>query len=263
MLLKKITWIFAFALVLTASSQAQSVKKELSKGAKTAPLNTLTKKEKAAGWKLLFDGKSTQGWRGFHSQEMPSQVWVVEDGVLKKIKAEQKYGSGDVITNEQFENFELSIEWKLTPGANGGIKYLVVESLPPTGKSGISFEYQILDDVNHPDAKAGIAGNRTAGSLYDLIPAAKNKPIKPIGEWNHTRIIKQGNHVEHWLNGMKVLEFELGSPELQELIAKSKFKVNPEFGKARKGHILLQDHGDEVWYRNIKIRELPVAKSSR
>lgn len=263
MLLKKITITLALALAMSGASQAQSIKKELNRGAKTAPPNTLTKEEKAAGWKLLFDGKTTQGWRGFHSQEMPSQAWLVEDGILKKVKAKQKYGDGDVITNDQFENFELSLEWKLTEGANGGIKYLIVESLPPTGKSGISFEYQILDDERHPDAKAGVDGNRTAGSLYDLIPAAKNKPVKPIGEWNQTRIIKRGNHVEHWLNGMKVLEFELGSPELEALIAKSKYKVNPEFGKARKGHILIQDHGDEVWYRNIKIRELPIAKSSQ
>lgn len=253
-MLKKIISQLLLAALCVAAAAAQSTKGR----AQAAGINTLTKEEQAAGWKLLFDGKTTQGWRGFHSQDFPSGAWVIEDGVLKKVKGSGGMGhaGGDIITVDQYENFDFSIEWRLTEGANSGIKYLVVESLPPTGKSGISFEYQILDDLKHPDAKAGIAGNRTAGSLYDLIPAAKNKPLKPVGEWNQTHIIKRGNHVEHWLNGMKVVEFELGSPKLQAAIAKSKFKDIPEFGKARKGHILIQDHGDEVSYRNIKIREL-------
>lgn len=242
---------FIVAALCAFAASAQAVRKETH--AKIAPVNTLTKEEKAAGWKLLFDGKTTNGWRGFHSQEFPSAGWRIEDGALRKVKG---HGAGDVITVDQFENFDFSIEWRLTEGANSGIKYLVVESLPPTGKSGVSFEYQVLDDLRHPDAKLGENGDRTAGSLYDLIPAAKNKPVKPIGEWNQTHIIKQGNHVEHWLNGMKVLEYELGSPELQAAIARSKFKTIPEFGKARKGHILIQDHGDDVAFRNIKIRPL-------
>ena len=140
--------------------------------------------------------------------------------------------------------------------SNSGIKYLVSESLPPTGKSGVSFEYQVLDDENHPDARAGIAGNRTAGSLYDLIPASKDKKAKPVGEFNQTRIIVKGNHIEHWLNGVKVVEFDRSSEDYKKHLAESKFKNTKGFGEAKQGHVLLQDHGDEVWYRNIKIRSL-------
>jgi hypothetical protein len=258
MMLRKVIITLTLALAVAAAGAAQSMKKEMGGKANAAPLNTLTKEEKAAGWKLLFDGQTTKGWRGFHSQEFPSGAWVVEGGVLKKVKGRGELGhaGGDIITLDQYENFEFAIEWRLTEGANSGIKYLVVESLPPTGRSGVSFEYQVLDDLKHPDAKAGIAGNRTAGSLYDIIPAASDKPLKPVGEWNQTRIVKKGNHVEHWLNGAKVVEYELGSPALQAAIARSKFKDTPAFGKARKGHVLIQDHGDEVWYRNVKIREL-------
>ena len=221
------------------------------------PANQLTGAEKAAGWRLLFDGKTFDGWRGFHSDKVPAG-WVLEDGCIKKVPAHGELGQagGDLITVDQFDNFELSVEWKLAKGTNSGIKYLVSESLPPTGRSAVSFEYQVLDDESHPDAKAGIAGNRTAGSLYDLIPASKNKKLNPIGEFNLTRIVVKGNHIEHWLNGVKVLEFERGGEKLKQHIAESKFKNTKGFGETAKGHILLQDHGDAVWYRNIKIREL-------
>lgn len=221
------------------------------------PANQLTGAEKAAGWRLLFDGKTFDGWRGFHSDKVPTG-WVVEDGCIKKVPAHGELGQagGDLITVDQFDNFELSVEWKLAKGTNSGIKYLVSESLPPTGRSGVSFEYQVLDDDNHPDAKAGIAGNRTAGSLYDLIPASKDKKLNPIGEFNLTRIVVKGDHIEHWLNGMKVVEFERGGEELKQHIAESKFKNTTGFGETAKGHILFQDHGDAVWYRNIKVRAL-------
>ncbi|MGH9769186.1 MAG: 3-keto-disaccharide hydrolase [Blastocatellia bacterium] len=221
------------------------------------PVNQLTGAEKAAGWRSLFDGKTLNGWRGFHSDKVPAG-WAVEDGCIKKVPAEGELGraGGDLITVDQFDNFEFSVEWKLSKGANSGIKYLVSESLPPTGRSGVSFEYQVLDDDNHPDAKAGIAGNRTAGSLYDLIPASKARKLKPLSEFNQTRIIVRGNHIEHWLNGEKVLEFERGGEKLKQHIAESKFKNTKGFGETAKGHILLQDHGDAVWYRNIKIRAL-------
>ena len=221
------------------------------------PANQLTGAEKAAGWRLLFDGKTFDGWRGFHGDKVPAG-WVLEDGCIKKVPAHGELGQagGDLITVDQFDNFELSVEWKLAKGTNSGIKYLVSESLPPTGRSAVSFEYQVLDDENHPDAKAGIAGNRTAGSLYDLIPASKDKKLNPIGEFNLTRIVVKGNHIEHWLNGVKVLEFERGGEKLKQQIAESKFKNTKGFGEIAKGHILLQDHGDSVWYRNIKIREL-------
>ncbi len=219
--------------------------------------NQATKPEKSGGWKSLFDGKTLTGWRGFHSQTLPGG-WAVEDGCIKKLKKGGELGQagGDLITVDQFENFEFSIEWKLAKGSNSGIKYLVSESLPPTGKSGVSFEYQVLDDDNHPDAKMGINGNRTAGSLYDLIPAVKNKKVKPIGEFNQTRIIVKGNHIEHWLNGIKTVEFDRSSDDYKKHLAESKFKDTKGFSEAKRGHILLQDHGDEVWYRNIKIREL-------
>jgi hypothetical protein len=220
-------------------------------------VNQLTRDEKAAGWRSLFDGKTLNGWRGFHNEKVPAG-WAIEDGCIKKVPAQGELGQagGDLITVDQFDNFEFSVEWKLSKGANSGIKYLISESLPPTGRSGVSFEYQVLDDDNHPDAKAGIAGNRTAASLYDLIPASKDKKIKPIGEFNHTRIIVKGNQIEHWLNGVKVLEFERGGEKLKQHIAESKFKNTKGFGETAKGHILLQDHGDAVWYRNIKIRAI-------
>lgn len=223
---------------------------------KGAP-NTLSKAEKAAGWRLLFDGKTLTGWRGFHSDKVPGG-WAVEDGCIMKLQAKGEMGQagGDLITADQFDNFEFAIEWKLSKGGNSGIKYLVSESLPPTGKSAVSFEYQVLDDENHPDAKLGIAGNRKAGSLYDLIPANSQKKLKPIGEFNQTRIVVRGNHIEHWLNGAKVVEYERGGAELKKHIAESKFKTTKGFGETAKGHILLQDHGDTVWFRNIKIRAL-------
>jgi hypothetical protein len=221
------------------------------------PVNQLTKAEKAAGWRSLFDGETLNGWRGFHSDKIPAG-WAIEDGCIKKVPAEGELGQagGDLITVDQFDNFEFSVEWKLSKRGNSGIKYLVSESLPPTGRSGISFEYQVLDDEAHPDARQGIAGNRTAGSLYDLIPASKDKKLNPPGEFNQTRIVVKGNHIEHWLNGVKVLEFERGGEKLKQHIAASKFKDTKGFGEIAKGHILLQDHGDAVWYRNIKVREL-------
>jgi len=206
-------------------------------------------------WRQLFDGKTLNGWRGFHREDVPPG-WVAENGMLKHNRRAEGQQGGDLITKDQFENFEFSIEWKLSKGGNSGIKYLVSETLPPTGRGAISFEYQVLDDQNHPDAKAGIAGNRTVGSLYDLMPAAANKKVKPVGEFNETRIIKKGNHIEHWLNGMKVVEFEQRSEALKAHIATSKFKDTKGFGEFSRGHILLQDHEDEVWFRNIKIREL-------
>lgn len=225
---------------------------------KDAAANTLTKAEKAAGWKLLFDGKTLSGWRGFHRDKVPEGRWTVADNCLKKLPAQGELGQagGDLITVDQFENFEFQMEWKLTRGGNSGLKYLVMESLPKDGYSGVSFEMQILDDDNHPDAKLGINGNRTASSLYDLIPAAKNKVLKPVGEFNQIRLVKKGNHIEHWLNDTKVVEYELHSADLKARIAQSKFNTTAGFGEADKGHLLLQDHGDAAWFRNLKIREL-------
>lgn len=243
----KIAFLLLTVLTLIIPTPAQD----------SASANKLSKKEENSGWRLLFDGKSFNGWRGFHSDKVPAG-WAIEDGCIKKIPSHGELGQagGDLITVDQFDNFEFSVEWKMAKGANSGIKYLVSESLPPAGKSGVSFEYQVLDDDNHPDAKAGIAGNRTAGSLYDLIPASKAKKVNPIGEFNQTRIVVKGNHIEHWLNGVKVVEFERGGEKLKQHIAASKFKNTKGFGETAKGHILLQDHGDAVWYRNIKIRAI-------
>jgi Domain of Unknown Function (DUF1080) len=220
-------------------------------------INQLTSGEKAAGWQLLFDGKTFGGWRGFHSDKVP-QGWVIEDGCIKKAPAKDLLdrSGGDLITVDQFANFEFQIEWKVSPRGNSGIKYLVTEDLPPSGRSGVSFEYQILDDENHPDAKAGIGGNRLASALYDLIPPGKDRKLKPVGQFNVTRIIVRGNHIEHWLNGVKVVEFDRSNADFKQLITKSKYKNIKGFGEAAKGHILLQDHGDAVWFRNIKIRNL-------
>lgn len=219
--------------------------------------NTLSDYEKKNGWKLLFDGVSTKGWRGAYKDKFPEKGWEVKDGVLSVLGSNGAEASngGDIVTMDQYGNFELTLEFKITEGANSGIKYYVTESEKNKG-SAIGLEYQILDDVRHPDAKMGRDGNRTLASLYDLIPAAKGKRPNAIGEWNMARIVSKNNHVEHWLNGFKVLEYERGSKEFRDLVALSKYKVWENFGEAPKGHILLQDHGNFVSFRNIKIREL-------
>jgi hypothetical protein len=235
-------------------------------GKPTGKPTGLTAQEKTAGFVPLFDGKTTKGWREFGKDTFPEKGWVVKDGILVHEKNSKDYRAGDIITTEQFDNFELKLDVKITPRGNSGVKYLVVENRtgPTVGKaqSAISFEFQVLDDELHPDAKKGKDGNRTMGSLYDLIPAAKDKVVKPIGEWNEVRLIVDGNHIEHWLNGNKVLSYERGSPELKALIKESKFKDVPGFGDNAKGHILLQDHNDEIAFRNIRLRKLPARKTA-
>ncbi len=220
--------------------------------------NKLSDKEIAEGWKLLFDGQTTNGWRKAYQDKFPEKGWKVENSALTVEAsggAESRHG-GDIVTLEEFSDFELKLQVKLTPGANSGIKYFVAEEEKGHVGSAIGPEYQVLDDRLHPDAKMGpIAGSRTFASLYDLIPA-KNKRVNPVGQWNNVRILAKGKHVEHWLNGFKVLEYERGSKEFREIVAISKFKNRPGFGEAQSGRILLQDHGDEVSFRNIKIREL-------
>ena len=209
--------------------------------------NQLTASEKKAGWKLLFDGKTTKGWRGYKLSAMPAKGWRIEDGILKKVGREQ---GGDIITEEKFNDFDLTWEWRISPGGNNGIKYLVTEDRP----SAPGHEYQMIDDTKNPDAKVG--PHRGTASFYDVLPPSDDKPLKPVGEWNQSRVLIQGNRVEHWLNGKKVLEYQLGSDAVKAAIAKSKFKGSPGFGEKIKGHILLTDHHDECWFRNIKIREL-------
>lgn len=225
--------------------------------------NTLTEKEKRQGWRLLFDGKSTDGWRSARGQSFPDRGWKVEDGVLTVLEtggAESEAG-GDIITEEIFGNFELVVDFKITEGANSGIKYFVDPELNKGPGSSIGPEYQILDDDKHPDAKMGVNANRTLGSLYDLITASnlsvpsRGKPFNGVGKWNRARIIAKGNKVEHWLNGFKIVEYERGTPMWRGLVAYSKYKKWPSFGELPQGHILLQDHGNEVHFRNVKVRE--------
>ena len=233
----------------------------------SAALNTLSGQEKANGWKLLWDGKTGDGWRSPKTDNFPSHGWTIRDGVLTvhDNKGEESAGGGDIITRRRYSNFELTAEFKITPGANSGIKIFVQPNLSPvdkkTGKptavgSAIGMEFQILDDALHPDAKLGKNGDRKLGSLYDIIPAPADKVTKPVGEWNTARILSEGKHVTFWLNGKQTVEFERGSESFRAYVAESKFKNIPEFGEWADGHILLQEHGNEVSFRNVKIREL-------
>jgi hypothetical protein len=209
------------------------------------PPNTLTESEKAEGWKLLFDGKTSTGWVAIGKDAFPTG-WAVEDGVLKRTT-----GGGDIVTTESFENFELTWEWNIALAGNSGLKYNL-----PDPKKNVGFEYQLLDDVNHPDGVKGGRLHQTAG-LYDLIEPAADKKLNPPGEWNSSRIVVNGQHVEHWLNGAKTVEFELGSDDLKERIAKSKFAKVAKFGEKTSSPILLQEHGAEISFRSMKIRVLP------
>jgi hypothetical protein len=208
--------------------------------------NKLTKAEKSAGWELLFDGKSLDGWRTY--KQKPPGGWDVQDGTLHAIP---KVKGSELITEKSYKDFELSWEWKVPHAGNNGVKYFVTEDRPKSPGP----EYQMIDDAAHPDALRGGALHQT-GSFYDILPPAADKPSKPAGEWNHSRIIARGDNVEHWLNGKKVLSFNLKSQEVKDGIAKSKFKHELGFGEHIQGHIMLTYHQDECWYRNIKIREL-------
>ncbi len=221
-------------------------------------LNTLSVVEKDRGWKLLFDGESVTNWRGAKLETFPTSGWKVENGILTIYESGggEAAGAGDIITREKFKNFELKVDFKITEGANSGIKYYVDAEINKGDGSSIGLEYQILDDERHPDAKLGNhEGSRTLGSLYDLIKA-ENKLVNPIGEWNVAYIRSKDNHVEHWLNGIKILEYDRGTPEYRKLVSESKYKVWENFGELEEGHILLQDHGNTVSFRNIKIHSL-------
>ena len=236
------------APTITASLLAAAFLVQIASAAE--PVNVLQRDEKAQGWRLLFDGHSLQGWHLYTKKVQPEAGWKVEDGLLKKLA---KVRGGDIVTDATFTDFDLTWEWRVAAGGNNGLKYLVTEQRP----SAPGHEYQMLDDTGHPDGKMG--AKRQTASFYDVIPPAANKPLKPVGEWNASRILVQGNHVEHWLNGAKVLEYELGSEAVKAAVAASKFKNSSGFGTKIKGHIMLTDHQDECWFRNVKIRELPTS----
>lgn len=225
-----------------------------------AGLNELSAEEKEEGWVLLFDGETTDGWRGYNKDSFPSKGWIIEDGALKVqgSGAGEAGGGGDIIYDEEFKDFELSLEWKVSEGGNSGIFYLAEEiEGQPIWKS--SPEMQILDNEKHPDARLGKNGNRQAGSLYDLIPA-KPQNAKPAGGWNKASILVYQGTVVHGQNGENVVEYHLWTDDWKKMIANSKFKGWEDFinagGDDKKGYIGLQDHGNDVWFRNIKIRKL-------
>lgn len=221
--------------------------------------NTLTAAERRAGWQLLFDGHTPRGWRSAKGLGFPTHGWRVADGTLTTLAAEGKESAngGDIITRDTYSAFDFSFEFQLTPGANSGLIYFVTLAEQTSG-SPIGLEYQLLDDARHPDAQLGHDGNRTLASLYDLIPAAKSLACqRPIGAWNVGRVVVYPtNHVEHYLNGVKVLDYDRGSAAFRSLVAGSKYHVWPGFGEAPAGHLLLQDHGFQVSFRSLKIRPL-------
>jgi len=238
-------------------------------GAASAGLpNHLSDAELKEGWTLLFDGKTLAGWRGLGYPMVPAAHWVVADGAIKKISSGkvpvqadgQPLEGGDLMSDASFGDFELAWEWKVTPGANSGVKYNVSEELStsiPPKHAAKGFEYQMIDDDRHPDGKLVM---HRSGDLYDLFASNDRKHLRPVGEWNESRIVFVGKHGEHWLNGEKVVEFDLATPRMDSALAASKYRTIPWFADRRRGHIVLQDHGDEVYFRSIRIRQLDSAK---
>jgi 3-keto-disaccharide hydrolase len=208
---------------------------------------SLTQNEKDAGWRLLFDGQNTDQWREFGRPRFPARKWNVEDGCLHLLPHTR--GGGDLVSVQKFNNFELTWEWRVSYGGNSGVKYLINEEHGPIGP-----EYQMIDDLHNEDGTGG--PKHVTGSMYDVV-GASNVVVKPLSEFNQSRLVIRGKHVEHWLNGRMVLAYDLESDALKAAIAASKFKTKDFYGVKAPGHILLQNHGAEVWFRNLKIRELP------
>jgi 3-keto-disaccharide hydrolase len=242
----KLATIACTAALAVAPLGAQAPDKK--PAAKPTTTSTTTS---ANGWIQLFDGKDLKGWRGYKKTDTSGTRWVAENGMLtiSSSGAGDTHGSRDLITDATFDQFDLRWEWKIAQGGNSGLKYFVLEDRPDA----IGHEYQLIDDERHPDAKIG--PHRQTAALYDVFPA-HDRPMKPAGEWNTSEVIVKGKHVTHVLNGKTVLEYDLDSPELKAAIEKSKFKGIERFGKPQDGHILLQDHGDQVWYRKIEIKKL-------
>ena len=256
--------------------QVHGIGKDLSKGGLKVRFknirireisNEISEQEAKEGWRLLWDGKTTEGWRSPKTDAFPKHGWFIHDGLLivHENGGEESAGGGDIITRQRYANFELTAEFRRTPGCNSGIKIFVQPNISPITKSGeqakvgsaIGMEFQILDDVLHPDAKLGKNGDRKLGALYDLIPAPEDKVVWPMGQWNTAHIIAHGKHIEFWLNGQKTVEYERGSADFRARVAASKYHNIPDFGEWADGHILLQEHGSEVAFRNVKIRDLP------
>ena len=232
--------LLGFGLILALSFAS-------TRGATRTP-NTLTEEELKGGWRLLFNGKNTEGWRSFKRKTFPDKGWEVTDGWLHCLGK----GGGDIITDGEFSDFELEWEWKQAPGGNSGVKYFVTENRD----SAIGHEYQLIDEEHEPDAKLA-NGKRVTASFYDVLKPERVPPTRKPGEINQSRILVKGNRVEHWLNGAKVLDYSCGSEALKKAIAESKFKNVRGFGDKISGHILLQDHHSEVWFRDIKLKPLP------
>jgi hypothetical protein len=225
--------------------------------------NQLTDYEVRQGWRLLWDGKSSKGWRGAKLDGFPAEGWTMEDGVLtvEATDGGESTGPGDIVTVDTFSNFDFVFEFKISEGANSGVKYFVDPALNKGEGSAIGCEFQILDDAVHPDAKMGVNSNRTMGSLYDLITAenysakGRSKQVKDVGQWNQGRIVSHNGKVQHWLNNEKIIEFDRHSQMFRALVAYSKYKVWPGFCQWPEGSLLLQDHGNEVSFKNLKVRE--------
>lgn len=226
--------------------------------------NQLTAAERAAGWRLLFDGQTLAGWRGLGYDSVPTAHWHVAAGAIEMIAGDsvprmpdgQPASGGDLMTVDTFRDFELAFEWRVIPGANSGVKYNVSEDFSlahASNHAALGFEYQILDDSLNEDNK--LATHRAA-ALYDLVAPNDRKHLAPVGEWNRSRIVFRGMHGEHWLNGEKILDFDLGTPRMDSLLGASKYRTIPGFADRRAGHIILQDHDGEAFYRDIKIRDL-------
>ncbi len=255
--------MFGAALVIAALSGCAPKQKSEPVPQERLP-NTLSNAEKEAGWSLLFNGKDFAGWRGLGRDSVPSGHWEIEDSCITKIPSGevalqqdgQPLQGGDLMTQEIYSDFELYLEWKISPAGNSGIKYNVDEKMStshPPEYAALGFEYQILDDQANPDAQ--VSATHTAGALYDLLGPA-GKVLKPVGEFNSLRIVFDGSHGEHWLNGIRVLEYDLGTPEMAQRLEESKYRSIPGFAEKRAGHIVLQDHTDAAWFRNIKIRKI-------
>lgn len=259
-------------LVTPAAGWAQAQASRTHAGIHAAPAapaaaaahNTLTAAERAAGWRLLFDGRTFTGWRGLGRDSVPTAHWKVADGAIEKVASGavphapdgQPLVGGDLMTDSTYRDFDLAWEWKISLGGNSGVKYNVSEALSTTlepRNAAKGFEYQVIDDDRHTDGK--LPSHRT-GALYELVPPNGQKRLRPVGEWNQSRLVFRGQHGEHWLNGAKVVEYNLGTPAMRAALAASKYRVIPWFAERRRGHIVLQDHGDAVWFRDIKLRDL-------